>query len=93
MELPDLPEGWKLKSLIDTGEERGWSVFCYSSEEYCQAYGSSPRYAMLDAIQRIADGAVHEVLSGHSADRPDILDILQIKPAKKKETSGFVRRC
>lgn len=90
MELPDLPEGWWLKSLIDTEEPRGWSVFAYSSDQYCQAYGSSPRFAMLDAIQRIANGAVHDNLSGFAAAKgPDILDVLQIKPAVKPT---FVRR-
>lgn len=91
MELPDLPEGWRLKSLIDTGEDRGWSVFAYSENEYVQAWGSSPRFAMLDCIQRIADGAVHEKLSGFSAKGKDldILDFLEIPKAKETK---FIRR-
>jgi hypothetical protein len=80
MELPDPPDGWQLKSLIE--RDGTWFAFLYSSTEWCQAAGSTPRYAMLDGLRRIEDGAVYMNLSGMKK-RPEInlADLLGIKPA------------
>lgn len=88
MDLPDLPEGWKLKSLLDTGEGASpWKVFAYSPTEWVQAAGSSPRFAMFDAISRIEDGATYRTLSGMTLKSSlvslnEVLQALKIEPAK-----------
>jgi len=82
MDLPDPPEGWRLKSLIDDGG--CWLAYLYSATEWVQAAGSSPRFAMLDALARIEAGAVYAKLSGMQARHAtfDLLNVLKIQPAK-----------
>jgi hypothetical protein len=84
MELPDLPEDWQWKSLIEV--DGRWGCFCCNGLFYLQAFGSSPRYALLDAIARIEDGAYNEVLSGgkrHEIDLVAALNIPKPKPIRR----------
>lgn len=63
MELPDAPQGWALKSLIEINPET-WSCHLWGPEAYVYGYGSSARYAMLDALRRIEEGDFFARLSG-----------------------------
>lgn len=63
MELPDPPEGWTLKSLIEIHSNQ-WSCHLWGPEAYVYGYGSTARYATLDALKRIGDGDYFERLSG-----------------------------
>jgi hypothetical protein len=84
MELPDPPEGWRLKSLIDDGDK--WLAYLYSDTEWVQAAGSTPRFALLDAQARIADGAVYANLTGMAKTLDfNLLSVLKIEPAKGRE--------
>lgn len=78
MELPEPPEGWKLKSLIEINE-RSWAAHLWAPEAYVYGYGSNARYAMLDALQRIEDCNFFERLSGGKAFVPklDIDEVLK----------------
>jgi hypothetical protein len=80
MELPDLPDGWKWKSLIE--RDGHWSCFCANERFYLQASGTTPRFAMLNAIERIEDCAYHEVLSGMKQYEIDLVAALNIPKPK-----------
>ena len=75
MELPDPPEGWYLKYLSLNEKDkpvigdppRGtWSAHITSACDgaYVYGVGSSPRYAMLDALTKIENEDVFERFSG-----------------------------
>jgi hypothetical protein len=81
LELPDLPEGWAWKSLSERETDR-WTCFASNGEFYLQAGGSSPRYAILDAIARIEVGAFHRVLSGMKRYELDLVSALNIPKPK-----------
>ena len=81
MELPDPPEGWALKSLIEI-DEGSWSVQLWATEEYVYGYGSSGRYAMCDAIDRIHVGETFERLSGMRPVKIDLVKALGIAKPK-----------
>lgn len=51
MELPDPPEGWRLTHLISLGEE--WQAHLLSEEATVVATGTTARYAILAAIDKI----------------------------------------
>jgi hypothetical protein len=63
MELPDPPEGWHLKSINEINEDQ-WSAYLWSPDEYVYGYGSTLRYALLDALRRIEQGDVYGRCSG-----------------------------
>jgi len=63
MELPDPPEGWNLKSLIEI-DLNSWSALYWAPEAYVYGTGTTARYAMLDANRRIEDGNFFEHLGG-----------------------------
>jgi hypothetical protein len=88
MELPDLPEGWRMKSLSE--EDGFWKIFAYAEGYWCCAGGTSPRYAMLDAIKRIEDGMVWANMTGGKMkdEEVNVLSYLKIEPKK----SEFKRR-
>ena len=66
MELPDPPEGWTLKSLIEFNDKpASWSCQLWSPGCYVYGYGSSAKYAFLDAIDRVERGDFFEALSGY----------------------------
>jgi hypothetical protein len=81
MELPDLPEGWQWQSLLL--RDKTWFCFASNGLYYLQASGSTPRYAILDAIQRIEDEAYHEMLSRHKDYHQDV-DIVALLEIKTK---------
>jgi hypothetical protein len=66
MELPDPPEGWALKSLIeiDPDSAHAWSAQLWAEDAYVYGYGSTARFAMLDALRRIDACEYFERLSG-----------------------------
>jgi len=85
MELPDLPDEWRLKSLIE--KEGLWLAYVYTDDYWIQATGSTPRFAMLDAIQRIENEAWHETLRyvhREAASGPNLIKILNIQPVSKE---------
>jgi hypothetical protein len=90
MELPDLPEGWRLKSLIDITENTPcWSVQAGSvSGDHGHGEGTTPRYAFLNLIEKIENGDVYAPLSGGKTwnESVDLLGMLKI------EKSEFKRR-
>ena len=93
MELPDLPEGWKLKSLIDITVDDGpcWSVQAGSvSGDHGHGEGTTPRYAFLNLIEKIENGDVYAPLSSGKTrnENVDLLGLLKIEPKK----SEFKRR-
>jgi hypothetical protein len=86
LDLPDLPDTWRLLSLIDITEQSPlWSarVRC-SNGDYTHGEGSSPRYAILDAIRRIDSLDIYSPLadpadaSGPSAE--SLANLLNIQP-------------
>jgi hypothetical protein len=81
MDLPDPPEGWELKSLI-TISEGLWTAQLWAEEAYVYGYGTSPRFAMLDALQKIEDGDTFDRLSGMVKPEIDLVKELGIKPKK-----------
>lgn len=90
MELPNPPQGWSLKSLIEIDEQQ-WSAQLWHQEHYVYGYGTSARYSMLDALRRIENGDVYDKCSGFSKsseDRKTRLSveklIASLKPAEKK---------
>lgn len=83
MELPDLPEDWEWQSLIKRGDK--WLCFASNGDFYLQAAGSTPRYAVLDAIKRIEEEAFHPVLSYIHKGAPDLVKLLKIQPPKEEE--------
>jgi hypothetical protein len=89
MELPDLPEGWRLISLIDITE----NAPCWSAQakatwgDYTHGTGTTQRYAMLNIIERIEDGEVYAPLSGMQTTTDfHLLDVLNIQPAQPAAT-------
>ena len=65
MELPDPPEGWTLKSLIAINDNPpSWSSQLWAPGCYVYGYGSSAKYALLDAIDRVERGDYFEAMSG-----------------------------
>ena len=85
MDLPDPPEGWALKSLIEL-DEGSWSAQLWASEAYVYGYGSTVRYAMLDALARIESGDTFDRLSGGEKSHPgELVKALGIGPAKPRE--------
>jgi len=86
MELPDPPEGWSLKALIEINEG-SWSANLWANDAYVYGYGTSAKYAMLDALSRVENGDVFERLSGG---RPTTVDLVKALGIEKKPTD--VRR-
>lgn len=85
MELPDPPQGWTLKALLTTDET--WTAQLWAEEEYVYGYGTTPRFAILDALTRIESGDTYLRLSGMTKEKVDLIKALGIgKPAT------FVRR-
>jgi hypothetical protein len=78
MELPDLPEDWEWLSLIKRGDL--WLCFASDGDFWLQAGGSTPRNAVLNAIQRIENGAYHATLSYSAKKGPDLVKLLKINP-------------
>lgn len=70
MELPDPPDGWHIKSINEINDH-SWSASLWSAENYVYGYGSSLRYAMLDAIRRVEIGDVYSKCSGYSKQTED----------------------
>jgi len=91
MDLPDLPEGWRLLSLIDiTENEPCWSARVLSTcGDYTHGHGPTARSAMLNAIDRIEAEEVYAPLSGGQrfADF-HLLDVLKIQPAATERRRG-----
>jgi hypothetical protein len=86
MEIPDPPEGWGLKALIEINKD-SWSASLWASDAYVYGYGTSAKYAMLDALSRVESGDVFERLSGG---RPTTVDLVKALGIKAKPTD--VRR-
>jgi hypothetical protein len=86
MELPDPPEGWKLTHLIDIGE--CWQANISSTDCVITASGSTPRYALLTAIERIGDERFERVKVSATREKFDLVAALGIKP-KKERIGGF----
>ena len=63
MNLPDPPEGWGLKALIEINEG-SWSASYWSAHAYVYGYGSTARFAVIQALDRIENGDVFDRLSG-----------------------------
>ena len=82
MELPDPPEGWNLKGLIEI-DEGSWSAHYWATDEYVYGYGSTARYAVLDAFRRIEECEVFTRLSGKPPE-VDLVEMLNIKPEPMK---------
>jgi len=78
MELPDPPKGWGLKSLIEIDQGQ-WSASYWSANAYVYGYGSTARYAVLQAIDRIEDGDTFDRLSGMEMSNVDLVKALGIK--------------
>ena len=81
MELPDPPKGWGLKSLIEI-DEGSWSVQLWASEEYVYGYGTTARYALLNALDRIESGDTFGRLSGYKPLEVDLVKALGITKPK-----------
>jgi len=93
MDLPDPPEGWTLSLLSynpdpPVGADH-WHVDLYSKEEYVTAWGRTPRFAMLAALQAIEEGDTRVRMSGgeKSDQSKKIIEALGITAPKP-----FVRR-
>jgi hypothetical protein len=86
MDLPDPPEGWGLKALIEI-HPSSWSAHLWASDTYVYGYGTSAKYAMLDALSRVENGDVFERLSGG---QPTTVDLVKALGIEKKPTD--VRR-
>lgn len=94
IELPDLPEGWRLTSLRwDWDYVHHRDSWC--AEVHCdrggwtQGYASSPRSAMFDAIGIIERGEFWLPMSGAKTAKEtfDIMSIIKIKeqpPLKRR---------
>jgi hypothetical protein len=92
LELPDPPPSWHLKSLIELASS-SWSCQLWSPDAYVYGYGTTCRYAFLDAIQRIENGEAFDRLSGmsHPSDSSvaaELAELLQIKPKSFACTSN-----
>ena len=81
MELPDPPDGWALKSLIEI-DEGSWSAQLWASEEYVYGYGASAKYALLNALDRIEEGNTFGRLSGCKPLEVDLVKALGIAKPK-----------
>jgi hypothetical protein len=78
MELPDPPEGWGLKALIEI-DLGSWSASYWSANAYVYGYGTTARYAVLDALGRIENADVFDRLSGMEASTVDLVKALGIR--------------
>jgi hypothetical protein len=59
MDLPDPPEGWALTHLINLGE--CWQANISSDDAVITASGTTARYALLTAIDRIGDPSFERI--------------------------------
>lgn len=78
MNLPDPPEGWGLKALIEINVGQ-WSAHYWGPEAYVYGYGSTARYAILQALERIENGDTFDRLSGMEASTIDLVKALGIR--------------
>jgi len=78
MELPDPPEGWGLKALIEINEG-SWSAHYWGPDAYVYGYGSTARYAILQALERIENGDTFDRLSGMQPTAVDLVKALGIR--------------
>lgn len=75
MELPDLPEGWRISFLcIRSPGDCIADVTNDDTKESVYAKGTTLRYAMLDAIRRIEEGEVW----GRAKPQDNAIDVLKI---------------
>ncbi len=77
MELPDPPEGWALTHLINLGE--CWQANIASEEAVIIASGTSPRYALLTAIERIGNARYERIKISAKPIEIDLVKELGIK--------------
>jgi len=91
MELPDPPDPWRLKSLIEINEG-SWSAHYWAPEDYVYGYGSTAAYAVLDAIQRIENGDTFERLSGFPVGGKSFKDLKDLLKLPEKKPQPMLRR-
>lgn len=84
MELPDPPEGWGLKALIEINSG-SWSASYWSANAYVYGYGSTARFAVLQALERIENADTFDRLSGMEMSNVDLVKALGIrsKPVRR----------
>jgi hypothetical protein len=78
MDLPDPPEGWGLKALIELNEGQ-WSAHYWGPDQYVYGYGPTARFAVLDSLGRIENGDTFDRLSGRQPTTVDLVKALGIK--------------
>jgi hypothetical protein len=78
MDFPDPPEGWGLKALIEINGG-SWSAHYWGPDAYVYGYGSTARFAVLQALERIENGDTFERLSGMQPTTVDLVKALNIK--------------
>jgi hypothetical protein len=78
MEIPDPPEGWGLKALIEINPG-SWSASYWSANAYVYGYSSTARFAVLQALDRIENGDTFDRLSGMEASTVDLVKALGIR--------------
>ena len=78
MDLPDPPEGWKLRTLTEVCDNE-WFVQLVGPGEYVNASGSTARYAIAAAIVKIEEGITFERLSGMQPTTVDLVKALGIR--------------
>jgi hypothetical protein len=88
MELPDPPEGWGLKALIEI-DETSWSASFWSADEYVYGFGSTARYAVLDALEKIDWGQTFARLSGGKRPEIDLLKFVKLEPKVRERDRRF----
>jgi hypothetical protein len=88
MELPDPPEGWWLQDLNMTDKDK-WATLIKSLDEWVYGFGTTPRYAMLDALGRIERGDTFGRLSGMAKTEIDLTKFLKLGPKVRERDRRF----